>query len=854
MAKPNRRKKRNHHRQDAKAPSSQQSADEILNRARQQLQEGRYKRAREGFRRLFAQDPDTHREQFIAVTKLAAADAIAERRFNEARRYFAEMEKIGVPALEMGSLRMELAHASGDFAEATELARELAKAEDTESQVKAADTLVLAKSDEAAPVCLAISRLCAKDWDGVSDALREIGRKSPFAHWRLFLRGCVAFYQGDREEAMRNFARLPANSVPARKVPAFELLGGNPEKPADEAVAGACQLSGDAKFGTAVLEVEKRWREGKFLQAYQAAKRLEAAPVWKASLRGQLTRFFQLADESLTCQEEQHRWLEAWPQILGHKPPKMDAEGLVFANITARNAARFDDPEFAEEVWTTYEKNRNHLRPASPRFRAVCCLAAAESLDPDEVPSYLRWDGDDEEADSFERMIRVLRRGIDADPTCEVVHIRLLNLYRRLDRISEANKLLDQITSRFPKSKGAQFEAGLRCLERKSYAKGLKYLRSAREIDPLDQRVLSAIREALQDKATGHYRKKTAPQIAKAREVFAELLEALPATPELGEGRGFALIRWGLLEEICVKPADSRCGEIFAEAEGILHPHVFTFYRNAMGEVLAMKLKNSVKYPPCAPPKVTGSREPAIALDLMRLWRKIEESEPFFRFEWVDWVRKYLTTAIRGLKAADRQLCVEILAECDKGDLLWDTVAERLIAKRLKLDRKDPLFVCRSWDFARKPPKAAKIRETRQEAEKRRDTAALEAIDRFEESQIQTPTRFMPPGMLPPLLADDFAGEGDAGFLDRDDLDDLFELLAPLSIPDRINVLTQVGVPLQDAIQAAQVVSMLDQVRNEPMLPPEPRPSPTPPPRPNRPSRTARRKDKTDPNQLEIPF
>ena len=848
VAKPNRRKKRRREPRESRPPASQQSAGEILRRAEQQLQEGRYKRAREGFRRLFALDPDTHRAQFIESTKLAAGEAVAANRLKEARQYFAQMDEIGVPALEFASLRLDFAQASGDLAAVTDLANQLLETEDPESRVQGADALVLAQSPEAAPVCRAITLLCAKDWAGLTETLREIGRKSPFAHWRLFLRGCSAFYQGDREEAGRFFARLPEKSVPARKIPAFELLAGKISEPTGQAVHGACQLAGDAKFGAGVVEVEELWRERKFRQAYQTAKRLKLALVWDASLRGQLTRFFQFADLSLPNQEEQFEWMQAWPQILGHKMPKLDAEGLLIANITARNAANLNDPEFADNIWITYLKNRNQLRPASPRFQAICCLARARVLDPTEGDPYLGWDAADE-PEIYEPSIRALLQGIDADPTYEPVYIRLINLYGRLDRKSEANKLLDQITARFPNSKAAQFEAGLRCLDRKSYAKGLKFLRRAQEIDPLDGDILSAIRRGLESKAIEHYRKKSASQIAKGREALAELLEAIPTNPKFGASREFALVHWGLLEEISVKPADSLCDEKLAEAERELHPHVFAFYRNVMGEILGQDLKNSAKYLFGALPKLKDPREPACALQLLRLWLKVNRSTKFLRMEWGDWVGKYLIAATRALKAEDRQLSVEILETCDEAGFLWKDAAEHLIRKRLKLDRNDPLFVCRSWDFAKKPPSARKIRKTRQEAEKRGDSAALEAIALFEESLFEPTPAFMPPGVLPPTgfddFADDFADDVDAGFTGSASVDHLISLLGPLSIPERIKMLTEMGMPHKEATELSILIGAISEVRAD-----------LPDPRPTRPTRPKRRQKTPNPDheQLEMPF
>ncbi|MCA9184567.1 MAG: hypothetical protein R3E01_20750 [Pirellulaceae bacterium] len=69
---------------------------------------------------------------------------------------------------------------------------------------------------EALAVSEALDYLGTHDFDAASARLSGIARTSPFAPWRLFVRGLVAFYNSDDEMAKSNWSRLEPARRPGR--------------------------------------------------------------------------------------------------------------------------------------------------------------------------------------------------------------------------------------------------------------------------------------------------------------------------------------------------------------------------------------------------------------------------------------------------------------------------------------------------------------------------------------------------------------------------------------------------------------------------------------------------------------
>ncbi len=88
--------------------------------------------------------------------------------------------------------------------------------------------------NEALKVGEALELTCKGKFEDSLDKLKDIARSSPFADWRLFVRGLHAFYGGELETARQNWTRLDRARRPARI--ASTLLLAETDQPLDDEI------------------------------------------------------------------------------------------------------------------------------------------------------------------------------------------------------------------------------------------------------------------------------------------------------------------------------------------------------------------------------------------------------------------------------------------------------------------------------------------------------------------------------------------------------------------------------------------------------------------------------------------
>lgn len=750
----------------------------------------------------------------------------------EANQLLKHLLEIGAAEEDLREQLLRVASAAGDGDRAAELARGMLDSTDENQRVGAADNLVLANAPEARAINEAISQLCQGDWEAMQSTLKEVCRQSPFAHWRVFLRGCAAFYRGERAEAERCFSHLPAGSVPARKATAFPVLRGDLQAAPGSAIADACVLAGAPKLAEGLTVAQKYWKAGRYRAAYLALKRYggPAFPSLKVNVWGQLTRFFQLAEFGLG-EDRLDDWLVAVFDIHGTKKPGRDAEGYLVTNIMSRQLANSDTGESLKYIWLAFIQAREKLLGKSPRFLALCHYFRALSEQP---PAEFFFDKPGE--DDFDATIRLLKLSATADPTFEDAPVTLLRIYRTLKLTPKVNQLLDEMTDRFPESKTVLLEAGRGCLDRKAYQKGLTYLEKARRIDPLDADVQTQIRRGLRAKAEAHFEKPGASQVDKGRKTFEQLLAAIHGNPPPGESRGHALIEWSVLEDLA-GGADSLAEQKFAEASESISAHVATFYRSIYREMLTCEPESSKH-------RIETKHDPAQAVEILQLWRKLElENGGPVIYDWADWVQAYVRKAIRRFARQHRNSALQLVADVAEGGLFWKDLQYEVVKSWLRCDRRDPHFICMRWEIEDGDPSPKELERTINEARERGDRAALAALEQFQTRRAEERD-----------LADDDDDHDDwGGGAAQHDWDDarpqpenaaLVEKLKTLTPAERVHVLIQAGLPHADARRLSM---MIDVYSGQLQLPsPEPdRSEPKSKPRP---------KNKPKVDQFEFPF
>lgn len=800
------RKKRTRRQKPGKPKALKLPPEAILQRAEAELDAGHPRRAREGFRRLFKQDPERYREAYFEVIGLLIDECLAQKQFGEVRVLLDQLKELGVEESQIANRRMLLAISTQDQEAMAGFSEELLDGCDPAQQITLADALVLAGDPSAAVILSAISHLCRGEWEAMRTVLKAVGRKSAFAHWRLFLRGCAGYYNGKQDEERACFGRLPLGSVPHRKAAAFGPLQGLWQDSSDEVMRDACLLAGEPALAKCLPSAQQHWMRGKYLSAYKMIRRgVDDFPSIKVDASGQLTRFFQLVDTDMHPQEHEI-WVESVFRGGIINSLRENVESYMVANILARCQYGNSDQTLIRNSWERYLQIRSTLRGKNARFSAYTYLEMADAEDPE-----IRGSGGFFSNPSFKHyalVIQYLEESGKADPSFEEPYLRLLKLYRNHGRHKECNRLLDEMTKKFPESKTVLLQAGQACLDRKSPVKGLAYLERARALDPLDAEIQAQIRRGMRERAIAAFKKGSAVQRTKGRAIIGELLDSLPHHPPLGESRNYVLIWWSTLEDVFSPENDSLAQEKFTEGSRELPAHVAEFYRLVQFGIVFSSSGSGGWVKGCQP-KARGAKTLEQALLIYQLWNDVSVEDKRKALINMDaWIYRYIDASLRKLRRSDLPLARTFIGELRKHEHHWHDHGDHIIRKCLALDRSNPYFVSLSWYglFNFHFPSPEEIKETREEAQRCNDQEALALIARYEQEELARGD----PSDLPDFLdePDDFdepdrfdIGDsgGDAMPTPEEVVEQIRAEIWKIPRKDRIKFLLDRGIPKEEA-------------------------------------------------------
>jgi tetratricopeptide (TPR) repeat protein len=386
------------------------------------------------------------------------------------------------------------------------------------------------------------------------------------------------------------------------------------------------------------------------------------------------------------------------------------------------------------------------------------------------------------------------QKAVELDPNLLPAYLWLCHVYGALRQTRERNRLLDEMTRRFPEEKAVLLQAANRCAERKAFPKALDLLERARNLDRLDPIIPAMIVYCRRQFAWQQFEQRHPD---KARQILAAAEEFLTDKPD-----DFQVSRWanaarhGVQEQLFGDPA---AGErLLAQARGD-SPFAGAFLLFAH---LAYRLyaKKPSKASPFYGELRSELNSGASAVRAARLLRQLEfwshsQDAPETHNE-RSLVRGYVRAAAKpGCSREDAKTVVELcLASSSQEE------ARLFIKAALRRDPDDPLF--RFYDHSLRAAWQGPAARHRGDLEKilslaqaRRDEEAIQKIQRALRALDRPPP--MPP-VLDPFSEDEEDEE------DEEDGDDWTEpaggVLPPLP-------------PLPPHI-AAEMRQLMDALRN----------------------------------------
>jgi hypothetical protein len=228
----------------------------------------------------------------------------------------------------------------------------------------------------ALAVRAALEAVAAGDDDRALEALREISRGSPFADWKLFVRGLIAYYRQEPQEMSANWGRLDPHRAAARIAAPLKLLAipsaaGAPPAVKTRAELLERQLSGSSGL-TDLRQIQAYIASGEWQRALALLPRVrEPLRQCDPKLLVRLTQVFYakaVRDGSLGLLD-----------VLSHRtdPLPLDphwhrARALIYEHDDQDDDGDGDfDPREAEKYWGQYRDDVAELPSLSAAERSL---------------------------------------------------------------------------------------------------------------------------------------------------------------------------------------------------------------------------------------------------------------------------------------------------------------------------------------------------------------------------------------------------------------------------------------------------------------------------------------------------
>jgi len=545
----------------------------------------------------------------------------------------------------------------------------------------------------------ALEDICAERYDDAWLKAKKIGVHSIFSNWKLLIKGLVAFYKYEDQKTLEALGRL-SSDTPLHGIaqPYLALLGSKTvdQKALNEScVQRMCVVAGYPDIVSVMPKADSLWHAGRYSDSYRHIRNnMKSFPSESADITGILTRFYFNSIYHLPFTEAL-RYLE---QIRDNDMPASPERGLEELLLCRAECLLFekectdegDDKDCAGgwqhflEIYTNVFGDNNKL--ASLVYFHLGSMFAAETPREPDLFSWMSTGEDRGRLRNENLAGRYFSKSIDADKDNKDAYLGLLKVYEKTNNRSKVNKLLDKLIPLFPDDVAILTQAGVSCVDRKSYNKGMKYLEKAARLDPLDSFIKERLAHLYLAAARACFDK---GQVKEGRALYEKALTNGTLKPrDFNRGCAYIYARWAVLEfkNKNEDAADEKL-RLAREKTGELLPLLyFTYLISRQYDMPAdyiRKLGKEVEQEWRLPPT------PVNALALLMVY-------DYIRMFGADWLKSEMKMVLQyALDASDKPCSGEEAAGIISF-ALSDKQAQKLgdvyIKKMLLADRDDPLF------------------------------------------------------------------------------------------------------------------------------------------------------------------
>ena len=403
-----------------------------------------------------------------------------------------------------------------------------------------------------------LTQISQENYDDAKAAIKNISYNSMISYWKLFIKGLCAFYCGNNEIAIKALEKIPQGTFVYNAAKTYlDTLNYNKTLAVSyknvQLLKNICFMLGHSNIQNILARLEYLWRSGRKKDSYlYLREQIKTFPVVESGYLNDLSffifnSFLELGYER--CNRFLHnlsklRYKNDFEQYLSFRSK------MILCDIDGEYS------EIAKDIFETMYKLYRKLYGNNSIAESQIYLAAARHF------SFIEQDPMDMGFGFFmpkrynkktvhnEKEAKLYyARAKKIAPEDKEICLQEVELYENLNDKSKINKLLDTIIQKFPNDKDSLFKAGIRCIERKAYNKGIDYLEKAKLLDPLDPKLKEALCIGYIKLGLKYACKQ---KDSNFRSLLPKVLKCSKAESiNLTTGHAFLFIRWAAFEFLC---------------------------------------------------------------------------------------------------------------------------------------------------------------------------------------------------------------------------------------------------------------------------------------------------------------
>jgi tetratricopeptide (TPR) repeat protein len=481
-------------------PKEKPGTDGLLQRVRRDLEKGDAKAALKNARQCFRQEATSEHRNLLERAYVARVEQLHRKKHPaEARDVLTQLLDFGPRLPEVSEriprLKVLVGMQGADAAAVLE--------EDPQLLVRLVDEAVLhpqatppqqdGLKEQLARVREALLAIERGEDERASGLLKEIPRNSPLSDWKLFARGLIAFYAGDRERTKQNWKRLDKERPAWRIAQTLRVAGG--DLPAEECAfdvsPGLKRLERTVQSDPAdalLKRLSEQWRSGKhrrFIEGLSSfrvrfaathAAELDAIVemVWKRAVRDEDEGLLRQLTRAAPPPALDPHWHRAW--------------ALLFELQDERT---LND---VEDQWRAYVRDLEQSEELGNAERDVAIgLVYHQLADQFEycARDYMEGDlfhpPDLEHAKEIRRQaVKFYRRSIEYAPTLTEAYQKLAEIHQEQEEPQRAAEAFEMLLEHVPDNFEAHVWLANHYLDEDQPARSEPHVEAARRLKPRD--------------------------------------------------------------------------------------------------------------------------------------------------------------------------------------------------------------------------------------------------------------------------------------------------------------------------------------------------------------------------------